>query len=573
MDRNLWIRLGVIGVVFAVAAYLLLPTYRYFGKYAQLTSEQVQQLTDAERRTYQSTLERAMKLGLDLRGGMHVVLELDESKRKLENKADAQDRVLEILDTRVNRFGVNEASMSKQGDSRIVIQLPGVDDPERVRGIIQQTAQLQFRMAREPQEVMEALQRIDAVVKEDAPETPPPAPAATPDGGPVIGPAPGDSAAMAAARRDSLFPDLAQPVPPTASATNPDAPFSSLFVDFRAGALFVPDDGARVQRIDALLQRPDVKRVIPSGTEFLWSSEEGPRTQDGLPTKMLYLVSQRAELTGDRLEDAHVAPDPDRPGGQHIAFRLDRRGARTFARVTEENVNKQLAIVLDNVVKSAPNIQGKIPSGEGVIQGSFSDAEARDLALVLRAGALPVDLKFVEERTVGPTLGADSLSRGLRASLIGLGLSILFLIVYYKLSGALAAVGLALNMVIVLAAMAVLGASLSLPGIAGLVLSVAMAVDANVLILERIREELRKNKTVVSAVEAGYKNALSAIIDSNLTTLFAGIVLMYFGTGPVKGFAVTLVIGIVASLFTALFVTRFVYDALTRHRKVARLSI
>jgi preprotein translocase subunit SecD len=268
-----------------------------------------------------------------------------------------------------------------------------------------------------------------------------------------------------------------------------------------------------------------------------------------------------------------VAPDPDRPGGQQIAFRLDRRGARTFARVTEANIGKQLAIVLDGVVKSAPNIKGKIPSGEGVIQGSFSDKEARDLAIVLRAGALPVNLKIIEERTVGPTLGADSLSRGLKASLIGLGLSVLFLIVYYKLSGGLAAVGLAINMCIVLAAMAVLGASLSLPGIAGLVLSVAMAVDANVLILERIREELRKNKTVASAIEAGYKNALSAIIDSNLTTIFAGIVLLYFGTGPVKGFAVTLVIGIVASLFTALFITRFVYDALTRHRKVTSLSI
>ena len=576
MDRNLWTRLGLIVVVLGVAAYLLLPTYRYFSKYSQLTPDQVQKLPDAERRTYQSTLERAMKLGLDLQGGMHVVLELDESKRKLENKADAQDRVLEILDTRVNRFGVNEASMSKQGDSRIVIQLPGVDDPQRVRGIIQQTAQLQFRMARTPQEVMEALQRIDEVVKSDPEETPPQAPApetTAPDGTPVIGPAPSDSAAAAAARRDSLFPDLAQPAPPTAATSNPDAPFSSLFLDFRAGALFVPDDGARVQRIDALLERPDVKRAVPPGSEFLWSSEVGPRTQDGLPTRMLYLVSQRAELTGDRLEDAHVAPDPDRPGGQHIAFRLDRRGARTFARVTEENINKQLAIVLDNVVKSAPNIQGKIPSGEGVIQGTFSDAEARDLALVLRAGALPVDLKFVHEYTVGPTLGADSLSRGLKASLIGLGLSILFLIVYYKLSGLLAAIGLALNMMIVLAAMSVLGASLSLPGIAGLVLSVAMAVDANVLILERIREELRKNKTVVSAVEAGYKNALSAIIDSNLTTVFAGIVLMYFGTGPIKGFAVTLVIGIVASLFTALVITRFVYDAMTRHRKVARLSI
>lgn len=559
MDRNLWIRLGIIVGVIAVAAYLLAPTYRYFSKYDDLTSEQVLNLPDAERRAYQSTLEKSMKLGLDLQGGMHVVLELDESKTKIADKSDAQARVMEILDTRVNRFGVTEASMSRQGENRIVLQLPGVDDPARVRTIIQQTAQLQFRMAREPQDVMDILRRIDEVVKSD-PST------LTPDATAVS-----DSARAAAATRDSLFPNLAQPTPPVA-ATNPDAPFSSQFVDFRGGALFVPDDGARVQRIEQILKRNDV-RALSDGAEFLWSSEAGPRTQDGLPTKMLYYVSTTKELTGDRLEDARIEPDPDRPGGQHIAFRLDRRGARTFARVTEANIGKQLAIVLDNVVKSAPAIQGKIPTGEGVIQGSFSDKEARDLAIVLRAGALPVPLKFVEERTVGPTLGADSLSRGLKAGMIGLGLSILFLIIYYKLSGALAALGLAINLIFVLAALAALGASLTLPGIAGLVLSVAMAVDANVLILERIREELRKNKTVVSAIEAGYKNALSAIIDSNLTTMFAGIVLMYFGTGPVKGFAVTLVIGIVASLFTALFITRFVYDALTRHRRVSSLSI
>jgi preprotein translocase subunit SecD len=305
----------------------------------------------------------------------------------------------------------------------------------------------------------------------------------------------------------------------------------------------------------------------------VWSSETGNRTQDGLPAKMLYMLDARKELTGEHLEDAHVSPDPDRPGGMQINFRLDRRGARQFAKVTEANVNKQLAIVLDDVVKSAPNIKSKIPSGEGVIQGSYTDQDARDLAIVLRAGALPVSLKFVEERTIGPTLGSDSLRRGLTASLVGLGLSVLFLIGYYKLSGLLAAVALALNMVIVLAAIAALGAALSLPGIAGLVLSVAMAVDANVLIFERIREELRKNKTVASSIEAGYKNAFSAILDSNLTTMFAGIVLLYFGSGPVRGFAVTLCIGITASMFTALFVTRFVYDFITRRRKLNTLSV
>jgi preprotein translocase subunit SecD len=305
----------------------------------------------------------------------------------------------------------------------------------------------------------------------------------------------------------------------------------------------------------------------------MWSSEEGGRTQDGLTSRMLYMLEKRVDLRGDRLETAFVSPDPDRPGGMQINFRFDRRGARSFAKLTEANVGNLLAIVLDDVVKSAPNIKSKIPSGEGVIQGSFTDQEARDLAIVLRAGALPVSLKVIEERTIGPTLGSDSLRRGLVAGLVGLGLSILFVMVYYKLSGALAAVALTVNLFMVLAVMAVLRASLSLPGIAGLVLSVAMAVDANVLIFERIREELRKNKTVASSIEAGYKNAFSAILDSNLTTVFAGIVLLYFGSGPVKGFAVTLCIGIAASMFTALFCTRFVYDLITRRRKLNTLSI
>ena len=552
MDRNLWIRLGVIGGVLIISAYLLIPTYTYFSKYRGLTADQVTKLPDAERRAYDKTMDKSMKLGLDLQGGMHVVLEIDESKGKVENKADAQDRVLEVLNTRIDQFGVTEPTIAKQGTSRILVQVPGADDPERVRKMIKETAQLQFRMVAEQAEMVRAVQKVDEIVKASAPA---PVTAAT------------DTTKKAPT--DSLFADLnKQPAP--AAAGDPNTPFTSSLLPYQGG-LFVADDGSRLARVGEMMSRPEVRRALGE-YEFLWG-DVGPKTADGLPSRALYLVSKKVELKGDRLEDAHVSPDPDRPNGQQINFRLDRRGARTFAKVTEANVNRQMAIVLDDVVKSAPNIKNKISGGEAVIQGSFSDKEARDLSIVLRAGALPVSMKFIEERTVGPTLGADSLRRGVTASLWGLSLSVLFLIVYYRASGALAAVGLTINMIIVLAAMAALGAALSLPGIAGLVLSVAMAVDANVLIFERIREELRKNKTVSSAIEAGYKNAFSAILDSNLTTLFGGIVLLYFGTGPVKGFAVTLCIGITASMFTALFVSRFAYDALTRHRKIAKLSI
>jgi protein-export membrane protein SecD len=584
MDRNLWIRLGVIVAVFGVCGYLLWPSYRYFSQYRHLSQEQIAKLPEAERRHLRDMAGKSMKLGLDLQGGMHLVMEMDESKGKIENKADAQDRVLQILQTRVDKFGVTEPTITKQGDSRIMVQLPGIDDPERAHNLIEATAQLEFRLIREPEEVVRVVQKVDEVLKQKAAAdkangvTPSPTtgatPGATPDAttpGATAG-APGDSAHAAA---DSTFPDFGKESgKPEAPGVSTENPFSSLFVAFQAGALFVPDDGFRVQRINEVLSDPAVRReAIPTDAEFLWSSEEGGRTQDGLPTKMLYMANKRIELKGDHLEDAHVSPDPDRPGNMQINFRLDRRGARTFAKVTEANINKQLAIVLDGVIKSAPNIKSKIPSGEGVIQGRYTDKDARDLAIVLRAGALPVSLRFIEERTVGPTLGSDSLRRGLIASLVGLGLSVLFMVAYYKLSGALAAVALTLNLIVVLAAMAAFGAALSLPGIAGLVLSVAMAVDANVLIFERIREELRKNKTVASAIEAGYKNAFSAILDSNLTTVFAGIVLLYFGTGPVRGFAVTLCIGITASMFTASYVTRFVYDLITRRHKLNSLSI
>ena len=570
MDRNLWMRLGLIVFVFAVCAILLWPSYVYFSRYNNLDSAGIARLTEQQRKQYFSVAGKSLKLGLDLRGGMHLVMELEAPKGEDQNKADAQDRVMQILQTRVDKFGVTEPTISKQGDSRIMIQLPGIDDPQRARELIQTTAQLEFRLLPDMEETRNVVLEIDRVLHEAAVADSIAKAAQAPGAAATAAQAAADTTQRAAG--DTAFAKFKPEQPELAAAASSQNPFTSQFIAFRFGALYVPDDGARVQQVREMLARPDVQRVIPADKEFMWSSEE-ERTADGVPTKMLYMINKRVEVRGDRLETAFVSPDPDRPGGMKIDFRLDRRGARQFAKLTEANINKQLAIVLDNVVKSAPNIKSKIPNGEGMISGSYTDQQARDLSIVLRAGALPVSLKFIEERTVGPTLGADSLQRGMRAGLVGLALSVLFLIVYYRLSGLLASVALGLNTVIVLAAMAAFGAAMSLPGIAGLVLSVAMAVDANVLIFERIREELRKNKTVASAIDAGYKNAFSAILDSNLTTVFGGIVLLYFGSGPVRGFAVTLCIGIAASMFTALFVTRFVYDFITRRRKLNSLSI
>ncbi|HKW15620.1 MAG TPA: protein translocase subunit SecD, partial [Candidatus Krumholzibacteria bacterium] len=261
------------------------------------------------------------------------------------------------------------------------------------------------------------------------------------------------------------------------------------------------------------------------------------------------------------------------PSRLNVAFTLNRQGAIKFGRFTGENIGRRIAIVLDNQVRSAPAVQSKIPNGEGRITGMKSDAEANDLAIVLRAGALPAKVKMVELRSIGPTLGRDSIDAGRRATAVGFILVVAFMIWYYRLSGLLASLALVFNMIIILAVMATLRATLTMPGIAGLVLTIGMSVDANVLIFERIREELSKGKTVRAAIQAGFDKAFATILDSHVTTLITAFVLWQFGTGPIKGFATTLSVGLIANMFTALTGTRVVYDIVTTRRHVERLSI
>lgn len=313
---------------------------------------------------------------------------------------------------------------------------------------------------------------------------------------------------------------------------------------------------------------------LQSGTQILYQSTKDPITKQlikGPP----YVVEKRARLTGDMLADARALPDPSNFGQYSVSMKLNSRGKRLFAKVTEENVGRALAIVLDDTIFSAPVIQGAIREGEAVITGTFTPEEARDLAVVLREGALPAPVTIVENRTVGPSLGSDSIAQGIRSTLLGGALIVLFMLVYYRGSGLLANVTLALNLLILLGLLAIpgLGATLTLPGIAGIILTLGMAVDSNVLIFERIREELRLGKSVQLAVEAGFERALSAILDSNVTTIIGAVVLFQFGSGPVKGFAVTLSIGLIASMFTAVFVSRTIYETLFSLRRVTKLSI
>jgi preprotein translocase subunit SecD len=285
-----------------------------------------------------------------------------------------------------------------------------------------------------------------------------------------------------------------------------------------------------------------------------------------------YLLKNKTLLTGDSLESAQVKIS-DRFGEPYVSIKFNPQGSNDFDRITGENVKKRLAIILDGTVHSAPVIQERISGGQAQITGSFTMDEAKDLAIVLRAGALPAPVNILEERTVGPSLGQDSIEKGIWATIIGALLVVVFMVVYYRLAGLVANAALLLNIIILLGALAAFRATLTLPGIAGIVLTIGMAVDANVLIFERIREELRAGKTPRSAIEAGYSKAFSAIFDSNVTTLIAALFLFQFGTGPVKGFAVTLSIGIVISMFTAIFVTRIIFDYFVWNRKVQRLSV
>jgi preprotein translocase subunit SecD len=290
--------------------------------------------------------------------------------------------------------------------------------------------------------------------------------------------------------------------------------------------------------------------------------------------KVPYLVQKRTLLTGAELSRAEVQSDPNSPGNWQVSIEFTPNGARIFGELTENNVGRHLAIVLDGTLYSAPRINERIPGGRAVVTGQFTVDEARDLAIVLRAGALPAPVAILEERTVGPSLGADSIRKGMIAILASAAIVFVFMLVYYRLSGLIADVALTLNLLILLACMAAFGATLTLPGIAGIALTIGMAVDTNILIFERIREELRVGKTPRSAIEAGFARALRTIIDTHLTVMVTAAILYNFGTGPVKGFAVSLFVGLAASLFTAYFFTRLLFDLVWMgRRKVQAISI
>jgi len=520
---------------------------------------------------------RGLKLGLDLQGGIHLVLEIDDPDGTLtpERRADAIDRAERIIRTRVDEFGVEEPLIQKSGADRIIVELAGLDDESRAKEIINQQAYLEWKLVLETTEIDPALERLDravvAAIGEEglremgrATEVTQTAtsieqllfsdPEDTLAAGDSAGAAGDPAAADAAAGEATAAGDeAAETVEPEEEELNL-RPFTGLLNRGEVGTYTV--DAADVETASDFMALPEFQRAMPRNVSLQWGWDSIPI--GGRFYRELYVLEEEAFLTGDQLDDATANRDQQFNQPQ-VLFELNRRGGRAFQQVTGAHIGDRIAIVLDGEVVSAPFVRDRIGSRGSIDLGTADMSEATDLALVLRAGALPAPLRIMEERAVGPSLGQDSVDQGRIAGIVGIVLVVVVMILYYKVAGMLAITALGFYLVLVLGGLAALNATLTLPGIAGLILSIGMAVDANVLIFERIREELAARRAPRTAVDEGFGNALSAIVDANLTTLITGLILFQFGTGPVRGFAVTLCIGIVASFFSALYVTRTLF--------------
>jgi preprotein translocase subunit SecD len=493
---------------------------------------------------------------------------------------DSIDRNLEILRNRIDQFGVSEPSITKQGNRRVVVELAGITDVGRAKNIIGKTALLEFNLVKDAQIFRDVITNIDNLLKRDLAGKQ----AATVDTAKTDSTGAGGKVSQDKAVNVSELFAGSSIVPSDSASSSADSvqvdkeifsdnPFISLLRDVGRDEVAVPAKNMRA--VERILNNPEVQRLIPPDAEFAWSNKPEKVADETYYT--LFLLKKEPELNGALLTDARqqIASGAGltRQGEWTVNMQLNDEGTKIFSRVTGANVNKRLGIVLDKKVVMAPNIKEKIPSGSASIEGNMDADEAKDLAIVLRAGALQAPMQVIEERTVGPSLGQDSISKGTWSAIISLLIVMAFMAIYYKLSGVLADAALVLNILMLLACMAFLKATLTLPGIAGIILTIGMAVDANVLILERIREELRTGKTVRTSIDAGYDRAFWTIFDSNITTLLTALVLYQFGTGPIKGFAVTLMFGLAVSMFTAIVVTRVVYDYVTRRYNLKTLSI
>ena len=629
MAKNLTPRYLIITLILFWAISSLLPTWRY----QRLSEDQKEEMKiNGELENLES---KVIRQGLDLKGGMYIVLEADipalitnlasfKDERLLkviektreqssnpsldvftifknevindniklsryyheygasledimsalrEESDDAINRVLEILQNRVDQFGVSEPTIQKQGKHRIVVELAGIKDSERARGLLQSTALLEFYLVKNNSVTSELISQLDEILKNK-----------TDLKKELTKPSSIDNkkedadnkakqvselfAQDESAEKDSLFSEDVQDI-------FDDAPFSS-FLTALPGDIGV--EQKNIYSLKKLIENSEVQKKLKNANgQILFSQEPKSITPDS-PEKFyrLYYLENQPELTGGIVEEAKAdlgSIGGGSAGQSIVSLSMNNEGSRTWSRVTGANIGERIAIVLDNKVHMAPSIREKIPSGRTQIEGFANINEAKDLAIILRAGALPTPVKIIEERIVGPSLGTDSITKGTQAVIFGLIAVLIFMIIYYKLAGFIANFALIWNIVLVLAILASLQATLTLPGIAGLILTVGMSIDANVIIFERIREELRKGKTPRASIDSGYDRAITTIIDANVTTLIASLVLYQFGTGPIKGFATVLFWGILISMFTAVYITRTILNTYISKKTLTKLSI
>ena len=519
---------------------------------------------------FDTTMRRVpLRKGLDLSGGMHLALEVDESKGAVVDKSGAIDRALKVVRTRIEGMGVSETVIQKAGNDRIIIDIPGVDDRERAIRMVQDQAFLAFQITDKTGAFEKVLPRLDAIAKTigfgSAVATT--GQGAKPDAGLnglLTAGADTSKAGAGATKKDSTKTDSAV-VP---GVTGGVVSKMILAGQFPGEFLFERNNKESLKKF---LEDTAVMAALPPGKVVRFGSDSVSIQNKNYG--YLYLVDERPIITGESLKDAKPNSTPE---GTVVEFQLDNEGGRKFQRETAKHIKDYMAIVLDNVVMGRPPIiNGAIGTRGQITMGQGRDLQAaQDLSLVLRAGALPVALKVAEVRNIGPSLGQDSINKAWLAGTIALVLVIVIMLGYYRFSGVLAVAGLALYVLYTLATLASFDAVLTLPGLAGFVLSIGIAVDANVLIFERIREELDRGKTVRTAIDEGFRHAMPAIIDSNVSTILTAAVLYQYGTGPVKGFAVTLIAGIVASLVTSIFVVKTFYLLwLNRSRGAQTLSI
>jgi len=643
MIKDKKIRLAIIIILSLLSLWALWPTFKFYS----LTEDEKAELnkTAEGNKVYMDLQAKSINLGLDLKGGIRLVMEADlvtlyenlaktkgvqftqlfeaaaEEYRKdpysnfaellqkhfseanVEMTAywgekykdnagvvkflnqeglDAVDRAQQIIRNRVDQFGVSEPSIQKQGDHRIIVELPGLEDPKQAKNLIQQTALLEFKLLREPQEQMTAFERIDkyllradsAMIKADTSRISVTGTAGQKDTAKEVS---GLKAELAKAETDTSSKDSA-----SFSALK-DKPFSKFIIPQQVGQhhadFYVAEQDVEFIKLllyekigDRIKIKPGIQEAIGENNEILFSHK--PIHQGYYA---LYVVKKAAELSGSVIteakQDIYQGMDPGMAGRAIVTLKMTDEGAKKWAVITGANVGKRVAVVLDNRVQSAPNIQEKISGGNTQITGMDNIEEAKALAIALRAGSLPAPLKIMEERTIGPSLGEDSINSGKLSSYVAIILVALAILIYYHLAGAVANLSLIFNVLFLLGILTGFGFTLTLPGIAGIVLTLGMAVDANVLIYERIREEIRLGKTVRASIEAGFSKAFVTILDANLTTFGTGLVLYQFGTGPIKGFALTLMIGIITTIFTAVFVTRvfldLIYERQTSDRKLS----